>query len=1003
MRCIDEPLFMKLLLGELSPEQTSEVDAHLDTCANCRQLVAQGLRAQNPEEPGSDRERDSLADRAAPTRDMPLEKGTEVGRYLVLEPLGAGGMGVVYSAYDPELDRRVALKLLRAGALGLEMEQGRAHLLREAQAMARVSHPHVVPVYDVGTFGQQVFLAMELVEAQTLGAWLKVAPRPWRQVLALFLDAGRGLSAAHAAGVVHGDFKPENLLVGRDGRVRVTDFGLAHLGAPATDLRPAPGTSPSTSSEDLTTRSVLGGTPAYMAPEQLCDGVRAGPSGDQFAFCVALHEALYGERPFEGLSLDTLKAELRAGRVRPPPPGTRVPPWLRRVLLRGLSVRPEERHPSMDALLAELQRDPAVRWRRGLSVAGGLTLLAAAVGLTHTVHTRRAQACDATAELAPVWGPERQQAVATAFLATGRPYADATWQRVRRELDAYTAAWATTRTTACEATRVRGGQSEEVLAWRMRCLDSRLADVSALSRLLSRADASMVDEAHRAVKALPPLSSCSEALAPGGAPAPEDPATRERHQELRETLAQGRALKTTGRYKEGVALVEPVAKAAREAGDRREGAEAFLLLGELREGAGDWKGAEEALFEALDAAEATRQDAVAARAWTLLVRVSTVGLDEYAQASRWRKRAAAAIDRLGGGNELLRVNLLTYAGTLLRKQGHFDEALAQQRQALTLVEQSFGPDSLEAADVYQELGATRLDQGELVEARAHVERAVALTRQALGPEHPEVARVRLALVLVLRSQNENGLAEALCREALAIFERTLGPDHPRVYDALNDLGSTLVVQGRMAEALPVYERSLEVARKSDGPESMGVAIIYSNVGFLFFQLEDWDKSQEYFHQSLAIRQKRFGAYDVGLVPPLRLISRAQLRQQRFDDAVRSIQRAVDIMLMQQDDSRGLWTLLLNDLGSALIKAGRPLEAVAPLERALAGWERAQPQTGQRSDTLFLLARALWESGKDRERALRLAREARAKLTGDDPSRSLSVERVDAWLAERGAR
>jgi tetratricopeptide (TPR) repeat protein len=1002
MRCIDESLFMKLLLGELSPEQTAEVDAHLDTCAACRQLVAQGLRAQNPEpEPTTSREVQATPGPDVPLEDAPLEKGTAVGRYLVLEVLGAGGMGVVYSAYDPELDRRVALKLLRSGGLGLEAERGRAQLMREAQAMARVSHPHVVPIYDVGTFQGQVFLAMEQVEAQTLGQWLKVAPRPWQQVLALFLDAGRGLAAAHAAGVVHGDFKPENLLVRRDGRVHVTDFGLAHLGAPAggSSTQPAE-TAPVT---ELTTRSLTGGTPAYMPPEQLCDGARAGPGGDQFAFCVTLHEALYGERPFEGNSLSTLKAEVRAGRVRAAPPGTRVPPWLRRVLLRGLSVRPEERFASMEALLAELQRDPAVRWRRGLAVGGGAALLAAAVALTHVVTTRNARACDGTAELSSVWSREQQGAIESAFLATGRPYAAGAWQRVRRELDAYTAAWATTRTTACEATRVRGGQSEEVMAWRMRCLDSRLADVSALSRLLSRADASMVDEAHRAVGALPPLSSCSEALAPGGASVPEDAATRERRSALRDTLAQGRALKNTGRYQEGVARVEPVAKAAKDAGDRREGAEAFLLLGELREGAGDWKGAEAALFEALDAAEATRQDAVAARAWTLLVRVSTVGLDAYELASRWRNRAAAAIDRLGGGNELLRVNLLTYAGTLLRKQLRFDEALAQQEQALALVERAFGPESLEAADVHQELGVTRLEQDRLEEARAHTERAVLLTRQALGPEHPELARVRLALVMVLRAQGELAASETLARDALATFERTLGPEHPRVYDALNDVASTLVMQQRQAEALPLYERALAIARKTDGPESQGVAVIHSNLGYMFYHQKNWEAALPHFQATVAVREKLFGAYDPSLVMSLRLATRALNRLGRFDESVRYIQRAADIQLMQRDDPKAQWIAVLNDLGVTYLKAGRPAEAIAPLERALAGTENARRLPGQRTDSLFLLARALWDTGKERERALKVGTEARAEAIQDGAGSASVLVTINTWLAERGVR
>ncbi|QSQ24796.1 tetratricopeptide repeat protein [Pyxidicoccus parkwayensis] len=999
MGCIDESLFMKLLLGELSPEQRTEVDTHLDTCAACRQLVAQGLRAQSPDEPGSDRELLSPADPGGRPRETRLEKGTAVGRYLVLSLLGEGGMGVVYRAYDPELDRRVALKLLRVGALGLEAERGRAHLLREAQAMARVSHPNVVPVYDVGTFGPHVFLAMELVDAQTLGEWLKSSPRPPRQVLSLFLDAGRGLAAAHAAGVVHGDFKPENLLVGSDGRVHVTDFGLAHLGTTPGGGRPLlPGALPSLSA-DLTMRSAVGGTPAYMPPEQLCDGATSSPSGDQFAFCVTLHEALYGVRPFEGTSLATLSAEVRAGRVRLPPAGTHVPPWLRRVLLRGLSVRPDERFPSMEALLAALQRDPAVRWRRGLAVAGGVALLATAVALTHQLTAHHARACDGAAELSPLWNAERQGAIEAAFLATGRPYASGAWQRVRRELDAYTAAWATTRTAACEATRVRGEQSEEVLAWRMRCLDSRLADVSALTRLLSQADSSMVDEAHRAVKSLAPLSSCSEALAPGGDSTPEDASTRERRSALRETLAQARALETTGRYKDGVALLEPVAKAARDAKDRREGAEAFLLLGELKEGAGDWKGAEAALFEAVDAAEATRQDAVAARAWTLLVRVSTVGLDAFELASRWRHRAAAAIDRLGSGNELLRANLLTYAGTLLVKQARYDEAVASQEEALALVERAFGADGLEAADVHQELGDTRREQGRPTEARAHLERAVALTRQALGPEHPEVARMQLALVPVLRMQGEHAAAEALARGALESMERTLGPEHPRVYDALNDLATSIQVQGRQGEALPLYERALAIATKTDGPDSLGVAVILGNMGWALHNSGMPEEARARFQQALAIKEKLLGPQSPGLAPMIRAIGGTYARQKRPVEALPWFERAASLQLAQKDDANSEWATALIDLGSGYYRAGRPADAIAPLEQVLAGKEGAVVLPDHRALTHLLLARARWDAGRDRGRAVKLALEARRLSTELGASARDILAATNKWLAE----
>ncbi|HZI10727.1 MAG TPA: tetratricopeptide repeat protein [Myxococcus sp.] len=1003
MRCIDEALFMKLLLGEVSPERTPEVEAHLDTCASCRQLVAEGMRAQNPDEPDTDRTKTVLPGRAARKEDAPLEKGTAVGRYLVLEVLGTGGMGVVYSAYDPELDRRVALKLLRVSALGLEAEEGRAHLVREAKAMARVSHPHVVSVYDVGTFGQQVFLAMELVEAQTLRQWLKATSRPWRQVLALFLDAGRGLAAAHAAGVVHGDFKPENLLVGRDGRVRVTDFGLARLGSPASGGQALPAAAALVPLAGMD-HSAVGGTPAYMAPEQLLSNARAGTAGDQFAFCITLHEALYGERPFEGTSLTALTAELRAGRVRPPPSGTRVPPWLRRVVLRGLATRPEERYPSLETLLAALQKDPAARWRRGLQVAGGVALLASAVGLTHAVSTRGARACEGAPEaVAAIWGPTQQGTAESAFLATGQPYAAGAWQRVRRELDAYTAAWTTTRTTACEATRVRGEQSEEALAWRMRCLDSRLADVAALTRVLSQADAGVVAEAHRAVERLSPVSGCTEGFIPSLAPrAPQDAATLARVEALRAALAEGRALKATGRYAQGVARVEPVVKAAKEAGDRAEGAEAFLLLGELREGAGDWKGAEAALFDAVDAAEATRQDPLAARAWTLLVRVSTVGLDEYGLAARWSNRAAAAIDRLGGEDARLRVKLLTYSGTLLRKRFLLDEALAQEQQALALVERAFGADSLEAADVHQELGTTLQLQQRYDDAGKHMDRAVALTRQAVGDGHPELARVQLAQAYLLREQGKLAEAESLAREMLAIFERTLGPEHPRVYDALNDLATAVQQQKRPEEALALYQRALVIARKTDGPESRGVAAIESNVGVLFMEQGKLDEALAHLKASVAIRDKHPSMRDGLQVFILRLISRLLKQQERHEEVLAYRQRAVDLLLTLPDDAYKQWTIALLDLASAYLKLNRPAEAVSAAERALAGWEHAAVVPGHRTDTRFMLARALWDSGRDRERALRLATEAR-KMALEDGAGAETLKRINTWLAERGVR
>jgi eukaryotic-like serine/threonine-protein kinase len=295
-----------------------------------------------------------------------LREGDRLGRYVVLEHVGSGAMGIVYAAYDPELDRKVAIKLLRPAERSKPSGQAenRARLLREAQAMARLSHPNLVTVHDVGALDDRVFLAMELIDGPTLTTWLAASPRSWQEVLEVFGSAGLGLAAAHDAGLVHRDFKPDNVLLDQDGRVVVMDFGLARAVAGRTDAHPdlkrAEAASPS--SLELTRSGMLMGTPAYMAPEQL-EGEASNAKADHFSFCVALYQGLYGERPFAGETLGELMATISAGRIRPAGPGTMVPARIRRALVQGLSFDPEHRHRDMRTLLAALTRDPARRWK----------------------------------------------------------------------------------------------------------------------------------------------------------------------------------------------------------------------------------------------------------------------------------------------------------------------------------------------------------------------------------------------------------------------------------------------------------------------------------------------------------------------------------------------------------------------------------------------------------------------------------------------------------------
>ncbi|MBC8069160.1 MAG: protein kinase, partial [Deltaproteobacteria bacterium] len=283
---------------------------------------------------------------------LPFER---IGRFALTRKLGEGGMGVVYAAYDAELDREVAIKLLRADSS--DASAGRARLLREARAMAKLSHPNVITIYDVGALDQHVFIAMELVHGTSLRSWLKLRPRTWRGALECFVDAGRGLGAAHTAGIIHRDFKPDNVLVGDDGRVRVLDFGLARAsdGEPDEVTPDSDSLSPGDAVGRLTLTGAVIGTPGYMAPEQWRGGL-VDHRTDQFAFCVALWEALFGQRPFGGTGATAIASRVMSGDIRRPPEDRNVPSWLVRVLRRGLSGDPDERFGSMEALLGVLAR-----------------------------------------------------------------------------------------------------------------------------------------------------------------------------------------------------------------------------------------------------------------------------------------------------------------------------------------------------------------------------------------------------------------------------------------------------------------------------------------------------------------------------------------------------------------------------------------------------------------------------------------------------------------------
>jgi tRNA A-37 threonylcarbamoyl transferase component Bud32 len=422
--CLDDNEASEFASGSLDPPQTVRIEMHLATCRDCRSLVAalapslddadadsdvvtsprkvargkRGKRTdiaiaptERPRGPSTPPERPMTS--PARRRDPVVAAGDTIGRYIILARLGAGGMGVVYTAYDPQLDRKVALKLLRAGG-AIADDEARSRLVREAQAIAQLSHPNVVAVYDVGTADTgEVYIAMELVEGETMTSWLGHWDRSWREILDLFFQAGRGLSAAHARGLVHRDFKPDNVLVGTDGRVRVTDFGLARslIDQVEEELRDRPRPDLAALRVTLTATGTVLGTPRYMAPEQL-RGADADARSDQFSFCVALFEALYGLHPLPGDSV--IEMVQHAAEPQPPPADTKVPPQIGRAIMRGLSSEPNKRFPTLAALLLEATPPPLHTGRRGwLMLVGALALViggaAAAMVAMDMANTRK--------------------------------------------------------------------------------------------------------------------------------------------------------------------------------------------------------------------------------------------------------------------------------------------------------------------------------------------------------------------------------------------------------------------------------------------------------------------------------------------------------------------------------------------------------------------------------------------------------------------------------------
>jgi tetratricopeptide (TPR) repeat protein len=943
-----------------------------------------------------------------------------VGRYVLLSRLGRGGMGEVFEAFDPELRRTVAIKVLHERQLPGESRDTRAlRLMREAQSMARLSHPNVLTVHDVGTHDGRVFLAMAKVDGGTLRQWLKKAPRPLRQVLPVCLAMGRGLAAAHAAGLVHRDFKPDNVLLGQEGGVWVTDFGIARESGDPAELPTVPEALPPGEGEaPLTATGAMVGTPAYMAPEQYA-GRPADARSDQFSFCISVYEALAGQRPFEEGTLrrmavtllDTARAKEGAIVERPelaPPPHPGVPGWVHRLLVRGLAVSPEARFPTMDALLDALGRDPSAARRKWLggaaAVLGGVAL---AAGVAVTVSKPQAQPCTGAPDLfARVWGPSQRAAVEKAFVASGAPDAAGAFTRAAKALDAYSTQWSTMHQEACVATRVTGAQPEAHLALRMACLDRRLRSVDALTAELARADVALVKRSTEAVDALRGVSGCAniEALA---APVPlaEDPALRAKVDALRGELARAQALLDAGRYQQALPAAKAAAETARTLGYRPLEAEALHLLGWAHQRLSQTQDAMKTWAEAMAAATAGRHDEVAVQVATDLVGGLSDDRNWFSEAHLWARQARALLERLGGSPEL-EGKLANHEGILAFRENNLDLAATNYGRAVALRERTLGPTHVETAKTLNNLGMVLARQGRPADALPLYRRALAIVEERLGPQHPMLAHTLGNLGI---AENELGhYAEALVwhERAYALRRDTLGPDNPQTLRMLNDMALVHEQTGAHDKALALHQQAMEGMRRAFGPESVEAIEALRALANAEERLGRADAALAHYREGLALQRKVLEPADMALhtmeedVGRMLLMHRKQPREAlplvraALARKVRSL-GAEHAGTVHTRTGLGLTLLALGKADKALVE----LELVARLLTPL-GWSDAEAAWEH-----FALAQALWKvKPAERPRALALAKRAIEGFTQQGTYGTRDLEEARRWVASRqGAR
>lgn len=706
-----------------------------------------------------------------------VDEPPRIGRFTTLEVIGRGAMGTVLAAWDPVLDRKVALKVVReAGA-------SKSELLREARALARLTHPHVVTVFEADEIDGRVVIAMQFVHGPDLRGWLRERARAGTEVVPMFVGIARGLAAAHRAGVVHGDLKPENVLISDDG-ARIADFGTARVLADASDVS-------------------FGGTREYLAPERR-SGAPASAMADQYAFAVSMFEALVGRRPLPGASMDDLRG--------------RAPRRVLAAIQRALATDPADRWHDMDAVAVELEREDRYGpWLRGVVGASAIA------GATWFAASGERDVCGGGEETArALWDDERAADVRRVFSASGAPHADGVTSRVDTLLSTRREEWALAHREVCEATRVRAEQSDSLHDLRMRCLDRRASEMRALvDAFVDVGHGPAIDDAITAIDDLPELGRCdTERVQDSDYALPDTQEEQRENAEARAGIDRAWAAFAVARYDDALARAEDLARSAERSGFAPLQAEALLLLGATQARVSAPGVAEPTLRRARLLAAEIGNDRIAAEIMVRWLR-TVMFAGELARVEELGEHARAAALRAGTSTAEI--------------DGILGEALLQSgdpKGAVTVLEDAFAAESRadRRALVQVNLGSARLALGDPAAALRLYEEALATATAHFGPDHPSLGFYVHRVGRGLRAVGRVDESIATLERVLAMREAALGANDRAIATILADLAAAEQDAGRLDDAAEHQARAIAIRSAEYGREHARVADLVAGLG-----------------------------------------------------------------------------------------------------------------------------------------------------------------------------